>query len=158
MYVRGATEQDVPAIAALGVELTALESQWDPLLIDREENEKIYPKYFLRKLRNEKVTIFVAEENNELIGFVMGEDERLRDPFKEKKIGYLADLFVAEEHRGKGIGKALLDAMTDWFASRGLRIMSLTAYTQNKEAEEFYLANGFEKTVVYYRRPVTPRS
>lgn len=48
---------------------------------------------------------------------------RLRSPLKLHDEAYLDDLFVAEAHRGRGIGAALLESVKGEFAGRGVPVL-----------------------------------
>ena len=51
---------------------------------------------------------------------------------------YLEDLFVDPEHRGKGIGTALLRELADRASARGCRRMEWVALDWNTDARAFY--------------------
>lgn len=55
----------------------------------------------------------------------------------------LDGLCVAPEHRGRGIGTALLDAATDLARDRGLRAVGLSVVDANPRAEALYRRLGF---------------
>jgi GNAT superfamily N-acetyltransferase len=56
--------------------------------------------------------------------------------------GRLDDLMVAEEHRGKGLGRALLRAFMDEVARQGAVKMSLTTGADNAPARALYESLG----------------
>jgi GNAT superfamily N-acetyltransferase len=53
---------------------------------------------------------------------------------------YLADIFVIEDHRGRGIGKALVRALIDHPDLRGLQVMLL----RTRDAHALYEPLGFQ--------------
>lgn len=53
------------------------------------------------------------------------------------------DLAVAPGHRGKGIGKALLNEVKNWAEIRELKYVELNVLTQNNHAIEMYEKMGF---------------
>ena len=67
---------------------------------------------------------------------------------------YVDDLWVAEEARGKGYGKALLEALEAQFTGEGYNNVNLV--TSAFQAVEFYKACGFEVEFVRENR-VNPR-
>ncbi|RKF18712.1 N-acetyltransferase [Alginatibacterium sediminis] len=69
----------------------------------------------------------VYEENSKVLGFYCLHEDSL------------AAIFVAVEHQGKGIGKALLS-----HAKAQCSNLSLSVYKDNTRSLGFYLANGFE--------------
>lgn len=52
-------------------------------------------------------------------------------------------LIVAENHRGRGIGKALLGQAIRWAESMGVRKLELAVYPDNEAALALYRAFGF---------------
>lgn len=73
-----------------------------------------------------KAKIFVAEYAGRIAGFVGMRDK------------YIAGLFVAEDCRGKGIGKALLEC-----CKRERSRLILQVYAKNERAVRFYEREGF---------------
>ena len=60
--------------------------------------------------------------------------------------GRLMGLVVDEPHRGRGIGKRLLEQVERWLQERGVNKLSLTSGKQRIEAHEFYRRLGYEQT------------
>lgn len=65
---------------------------------------------------------------------------------------YIADLFVDEWARRRGVGRALLQAAARGAANRGGRYLVWTAMRDNGAARAFYdsLAEGLDDLVVYW--------
>ncbi len=81
--------------------------------------------------------IFIAEEQNEIIGFIVGAASKgIR--YKEG----LLDIYIKEEYRGKGIGTLLMDTMFEWFRKEDCRSVMINAYADNKLALDFYKKYG----------------
>ena len=110
-------------------------------MIDIEYIEKLEEKYYItmdqqfNKLAIENGVecnyipfVFVAKENNEILGFVTGNSY-----YKEVHIG---DLIIFEEHRNKHIGTKLMQAVEDYFKDKGFEHMNLSTYSF--QAPEFY--------------------
>jgi [ribosomal protein S18]-alanine N-acetyltransferase len=71
--------------------------------------------------------------------------------------GEIANLAVAPEAWGGGIGRALLDAALDEAASRNVESVYLEVRDSNARARRLYQSRGFEEVgrrKGYYRRPV----
>ena len=60
--------------------------------------------------------------------------------------GHLLNIAVAEEWRKKGIGGALLDAVTKYTLQRGVDELWLEVRTTNTAARKFYSKRGFKDT------------
>lgn len=71
--------------------------------------------------------------------------------------GEIANLAVAPEGWGGGIGRALLDAALDEGRRRGIEAVYLEVRDSNLRARRLYQSRGFEeigRRKSYYRRPV----
>jgi ribosomal protein S18 acetylase RimI-like enzyme len=58
---------------------------------------------------------------------------------------YLTHLAVSPQHRGLGIGKALLNYSKDYSKSRDMDLMELEVYSTNESGKRFYVSCGFHE-------------
>lgn len=71
--------------------------------------------------------------------------------------GEIANIAVAPDHRGHGVGRALLDAALSEAEARGISAVFLEVRDSNRRARELYASRGFEEVGRrrrYYRKPV----
>jgi len=71
--------------------------------------------------------------------------------------GEIANIAVSPDHRGQGVGRALLEAAIGEATARGIAAMYLEVRDSNQRARELYASRGFEEVGRrrrYYRRPV----
>ena len=73
-----------------------------------------------------QATVYVYEDNQEILGFIGLNDE------------YIEGIFVSDEMRSQGIGKLLLD-----FVKNRTAKLSLNVYQKNTRAIHFYQREGF---------------
>lgn len=71
---------------------------------------------------------------------------------------HVVAMVVAASHSGRGVGQALLGALQDEAASRGVRELSLEVYAFNTAARAFYEKAGFMPLREYLTLRVTGRS
>jgi aminoglycoside 6'-N-acetyltransferase I len=102
-------------------------------------------------------TIFVAEANDALLGFV---EAGLRshadgcDP--SHPVGYVEGWYVSESHRRNGIGAALLRAAEDWAHAQGCTEMASDTQLENLVSQRAHASLGFivaERSILY-RKPL----
>lgn len=99
MLTRKATLEDLP-------QLVELFDQYRTFY--HKESDKTEAKIFLKaRIENHESEIFVAEENGFLTGFT--QLFPLFSSTRMKRYWLLNDLFVNENHRGKGHSKALIE-------------------------------------------------
>jgi len=78
---------------------------------------------------------------------------RSRDQFTCEDTGYLLGVFVKEELRGKGIGRALMECAEEWCLKNGLLSMTLNVGSPNADAKKIYDHLGFaERSTVMKKR------
>lgn len=88
-------------------------------------------------LKNENALFLAATENGEVIGYVSMEvvlDE-----------GYIFNVAVAESHRKKGIGSALITELLNYGKKNGLSFITLEVRQSNRNARSLYSKFGFIK-------------
>ena len=97
-----------------------------------------------RLVRKNPHTCYVAEEDGRIVGTVLAGNDGRR--------GYVYHLCVSEEHRRKGIAKALMDAMLEGMREEGISKVALVVFAYNDAANAFYDHIGFAKrNDLFYR-------
>lgn len=61
---------------------------------------------------------------------------------------------VAESHRSKGIGKLMVDWLTEEAKSNGCELVMLDAYVENFKAHRFYYREGFVARGFHYLKKI----
>ena len=83
--------------------------------------------------------IVVATVHGEVVGYCIAEKDS-RTPSRE---GLIAEIGVKQEHRRKGIGKAMLLMNLDWLKSKGCNRATVNSKSDNVPALRLYEASGF---------------
>ena len=66
--------------------------------------------------------------------------------------GVLHDLIVDPEHRGRGVGRRLLEAALAYLQSRGLSQVVLSTAERNEAAQRLFASMGFRRTMIEMTR------
>src|SRR5574337_896132 len=89
--------------------------------LDREVDiRETYARYmkFLHENHERDWKIFVAQLDEKIIGFIIGQIEK-DDDLVEPLSGIFEDWFVEPEYRKQGVGYALYHALENWFREKG---------------------------------------
>ena len=90
--------------------------------------------------RQNNSTIFVAEEDGRLIGYLIAIGGSV---MRTKHSAYLV-IGIIEEYRGKGIGRHLFQNLMKWAPEHHISRLELTAVTENEAGVALYKKVGFE--------------
>jgi len=86
--------------------------------------------------------LFVAEEGRSILGYAAA--HWLPCLFQEGPDGYLSELFVRDEARGRGVGSSLLEAVVEAARGRGCRRLTLVNLRdRDSYARGFYAQRGW---------------
>jgi len=94
-------------------------------------------------------TVLVAEDTGGTpLGFIhlCGET----DYYTRAETGHIADIVVAPEARGRGVGEALLVAAEQWARARGYSLLTLNVFVENTRARALYERTGYGAETVRY--------
>jgi len=131
--IRAATESDIPTIQSL---MQAVAGLW---------HEDWRADVLERAIRAADGLAFVWADRGKILGFVCAHDLGFR--------GYLSALVVAEEARGKGIGRQLVRHVERELAARGCPVLISDVW---RDAEGFYRALGWTSPdVILLRKRLT---
>ena len=93
--------------------------------------------------------IFIAEDAEGVaLGFIhlqTGTDYYIREEH-----GHIADVVVAREGEGQGVGSALIAKGEEWARSQKYRWLTLSVFAQNLRAREIYKQQGYGEDVMKY--------
>jgi GNAT superfamily N-acetyltransferase len=104
-----------------------------------------YLPHLLKRVRDDDGRIFVAEAQGRAVGwgvFHTMENAAYIVP-DERRYGYVAELFVEEAHRGRGVGRALIAACEDAARALGLKLVMIGVLAANSRARRIYEESGF---------------
>lgn len=143
VFIRPAEDGDIESIVEMAYEFETYLLRIDDSLVQEAPPMEVFKRFLLRGFGDEKHTLFVAEEDGGLLGFA---DFWAYPEFLHGGVaGYMNNIFVREGERGRGIGKALLDAVMDEARSMGVVAMHVPVKARNTRAIEFYKKNGIDE-------------
>jgi len=108
----------------------------------QKKNIEEYFKWLLRRDSGGFLTV----ELEEPIAFVAC-DTNWFSGFESETVGEIHELFVHPSYRGRGIGRMLVEKVTDYAKEKKRGIMGLWVGVKNLPAKEFYRKLGFVETI-----------
>jgi ribosomal protein S18 acetylase RimI-like enzyme len=141
--IRKYHSRDRAAVLAIAAESFAgvcldenIEKAFGPVGADWREHKKDSVDY---DLVNSPSDTLVAVADGEVIGFVCNR------VYHSRSLGHVANLAVATQHQGKGVGKALMQATFAHFRKIGLQYARIETLEQNERGQKFYPSLGFQE-------------
>ena len=89
---------------------------------------------------------FLSNGNNQTIGLVELSSRNIVDGCLSSPVAYIEGLYIEEQHRGKGIGKEVIDAIHDWCKQKGFTELAADTELENIDAQKYFKAVGFKET------------
>lgn len=123
--VRRATESDIPVMRRLWADFSA-EAHYTP-----------YPPGPFDPVFVRDHVALVAEEDGEIVGTLYAN-------LATAHFGYVFGVYTVPAARGRGVGRALMQAIAAHLREQGREYVVLSVDTPNEGAREFYDSLGFE--------------
>jgi RimJ/RimL family protein N-acetyltransferase len=148
--IRRAAPGDAASLVELARAVGAEREGW--LITDGEWRTTSEERRYLRAVRRHPhAAVFVAEAPQGIVGRL----SIARDPHPASE--HVADLglMVAEGHRRRGIGRALMGAAESWAREVGVRKLELHVFPHNEAAIALYESLGYVREGLrrgHYRR------
>jgi PhnO protein len=131
MNIRKANFQDLNQIHAFMCELEACTLDFG-----------VFQDLFQTNLQNHFISYFVAEEGENLVGFISLHKQYLLHHCG--LVGEIQEFFVSENSRGKGIGKLLMSAVKKDAIESKIHEIEVTTNKKRIENVSVYEGLGFE--------------
>jgi ribosomal protein S18 acetylase RimI-like enzyme len=140
-------ERDAPGVRACWIELQEFERALDARVPAGSASVEEYLDRLFARCRACDGRLFVAERDGELLGFVsvlaaMRSEEPDDDP---TPYAYVTDLVVLPDHRGGGLGRALLTRAERYARERGTASLRLRVKGGNQHARAYYATSGYSE-------------
>lgn len=152
--VRRATPADLQRIGRLGALLVEEHYGFDPrrFLAATRGTPEGYASFMSTQLEDPDVAVLVADDNGDVVGYAYAAVEGYDYMALRGPAGVLHDVIVDPEHRGRGVGRLLLDAALEFLRSRGAPRVVLSTAERNEAAQRLFASAGFRRTMIEMTR------
>ncbi|WP_455392617.1 N-acetyltransferase family protein [[Eubacterium] cellulosolvens] len=112
----------------------------------------LFMKFFENNVRSRNKKALVAEEDGEIIGYMLGAIQKRPLLFKTTHQAFITDAAVKRETRNQGVGTKLLESFAAWARERGMKYISLSVVPENESGIKFWQKQGFEIVMFSQRK------
>lgn len=152
--IRPGRREDAAEAARLWMRSAEEHTAYDEVYRTSPRAEKTMRRFLADLAGGGHAFLFVAVVDDEagveqVIGFLSGELREGSPTFSPKTWASVDDIYVAPEHRSRGIGRALVDRCRQWSRERGADGVSLQVAAANERARKLYRELGFREVSVY---------
>ena len=102
-------------------------------------------EWFLESIGTPDRTVLVAREGAAVVGVVevLLKPPREGDGFVPRRVAVINDVVVRESWRGRGTGRALIEAAHEWAATKCADSVQLHVWSWNTRARDLYERMGY---------------
>jgi len=150
MNIRKAESRDTEELGRLGAMLIRTHYRFDEkrFLAPRRGSEQGYGAFLGSRMDSRDDCVFVAEEDGRVVGYVWAALEPMSWKELRGPAGFIHDVAVEQDLRGRGTGTQLLRAALDWLRERGAPRAMLWTAAANHGAHALFEHLGFRDTMI----------
>ncbi len=134
--IEPATAHDLDALGGLLQQLFAIEADFH---FDVAKTGRALQQL----IDDNRACVLVAREDDKVIGMCTA--QLVISTAEGAYSAWVEDVVIDSQHRGKGLGKQLLNVLEEWAKGQGATRLQLLADMQNEPALEFYRHNGWQQ-------------
>jgi len=156
MNIRKATSEDALVLSDLSRDVQSLHAQKYADVFKMPHSADFAISFFDEMLADPAVSVFIAEENQEAIGYILCKlIERPENPFTFAMRSLLVEhISVRPKARGQGVGTALIKQAEILGKELAVQRIQLDSWDFNTDAHAFFERLGFQKFNFRFWRPV----
>ena len=154
MIIREHKPEDREAIEKCIAEFNKEECVYTPHFWVDYDVSKTYFDYLNKKISEGNGKIFVAVEEGNIVGYVAVKMEVEDSPRNViKKYGYISNVMILKEHRGKGFGEALVKKAEEFTKGNGSNNIALDVQIGNL-AINLYHKLGYKERSMWMEKEI----
>jgi ribosomal protein S18 acetylase RimI-like enzyme len=146
--IRAAVLSDVPALCRLAELLAHQHAAYDPARYRLPKSvADAYKDLLSEQIGRYGAIVLIAEMSGEAAGYVFARVEPPCLVSLTGRVGWIHDLYVVAEGRGRGTGRRLLDTAIQALGDLGVEEVLLGVAAQNATAAALFRQRGFRPTM-----------
>ncbi|HEY8561870.1 MAG TPA: GNAT family N-acetyltransferase [Pyrinomonadaceae bacterium] len=146
--IRKANQNDGRRVAELAVKLARQHEEYDARRFARLYSEADAEWYYGSRNETADEAVFVAEIDNEIVGFAYLQYEAKNYPALLENAAWLHDIYIEESARKTGAGRLLIEKSVEAALEFGADKLILSVAAKNEAARAFFERRGFRETMI----------
>lgn len=147
--IRAGTAADIPLVLPLVAKTIALHERLDSARFGAIPDAAAGYEGWLRRIAGSGDGLFLVALNSERIaGFLIGAINEEYRMYRVRRYGFMHDLWVEEDQRRAGAGRALVLAGIERFRELGAEQVRLDTASGNEAAQRLFAACGFRPATI----------
>jgi ribosomal protein S18 acetylase RimI-like enzyme len=138
-----ATENHFKELTDIWVRFMAVHSHYDAYFQLRAEAAEKYQWFLKRMIESDDSVILIIIDGNKIAGRVFCQISDHPPIYKYDQYGWIIEIEVLDEYRGRGWGKLLMAKAHEWFKAKGIHRIELEVAHKNSGAIAFWQKLGF---------------
>ena len=145
MILREAKIEDYEQVNALFTEELRQHVELKPDIFQMPQTV-MTQEWYKEELVNQATVIYLAEVDHQIAGLiqVMIRDNPDDPIFRKRRYAHIEEVIVSKTHRGKGVGRFLMEAAQEWAKALGASAVDLWVWEGNENAIRFYEHLGYQ--------------
>ena len=146
MRIRKAELSDYDSLLPLFNQIDLLHRESLPEIFVKPEGRPRERNYFQDLLQQPDVGFFIAEEQDQTIGFVhvIVRNSPPIAIFALRRYAVVDSAVVKKDYQGMGVGRKLMETVHEWARDNGAKSVELNVYKFNEDAISFYERLGYK--------------
>jgi len=144
MNIRKAKIKDTKEIVKMGSALFRDHERYQAEVYGLVSDQKPRREMVRKNIYNKNATMFVAEEKEEVVGFVICSILKKSPILRIQQFGYIGLIYVKSKSRGQGIAKALVKETVGWFKKKGVKYVETHIDVHNAISKKLFAKAGFK--------------
>jgi len=157
VIVREYRVEDKPLLHSLAIQNYASLMPEGPSVETTADGAEVYFEHILQMQGSGKGFVFVAEKNDDLLGFVclLAPVNPVEGGSDEAPYGFMSDLYVVPEDRKQGIATLLNAQVEKQMLALGITQLALRVAANNTTAREFYRRTSYSEQFVVMSKKIS---
>jgi len=146
MLIRKAKLKDLDVLSKMSLSLLKYHQKFDKYFSPSKNADKFLKSFQKKCIYSKNYYLIVSILDGKINGYALAGLSSRPPIFKDRKVGFIYDVYVEEKFRKRGIGKELLEEMFNWLKSNKIKNVELSVHAMNALGNKVWIKENFRVT------------